>query len=57
MDEKLPALRGKTPREAARTAAGREKVEALIRDIERMGPGMGGYDPSITDSLRERLGI
>jgi hypothetical protein len=57
MDEKLPALQGKTPREAVRTAAGREKVEALIRDIERMGPGMGGYDPSITDNLRERLGI
>jgi len=57
VDEKLPALQGKTPREAVRTAAGREKVEALIRDIERMGPGMGGYDPSITDNLRERLGI
>jgi len=35
----------------------RVTVEALIRDIERMGPGMGGYDPSITDNLRERLGI
>jgi hypothetical protein len=57
VDEKLPALRGKTPREAVRTAAGREKVEALIREIERMGPGMGGYEPSITDSLRERLGL
>jgi hypothetical protein len=57
VDEKLPALQGKTPREAVCTAAGREKVEALIRDIERMGPGMGGYDPSITDNLRERLGI
>jgi hypothetical protein len=57
VDEKLPALQGQTPREAVRTAAGREKVEALIRDIERTGPGMGGYDPSITDNLRERLGI
>ncbi len=57
VDEELPALRGKTPREAVRTAPGREKVEALIRDIERMGPGMGGYDPSVADNLRKRLGI
>ena len=57
VDEKLPALQGQTPREAVRTAAGREKVEALIRDIERMGPGMAGYDASVTDNLRERLGI
>jgi SEC-C motif len=57
IDEKLPILRGKTPREAVRTAAGREKVDALIKDIERMGPGLGGYDRSITDNLRKRLGI
>jgi len=40
-----------------RTAAGREKVEALIRDIEHMGPGTGGYDVSVTQRLRERLGL
>jgi hypothetical protein len=57
IDEKLPILRGKTPREAVRTAAGREKVDALIKDIERMGPNLGGYDRSITDNLRKRLGI
>jgi hypothetical protein len=57
VDEKLPALQGKTPREAVRTVAGREKVAALIQDIERMGPGMGGYDVSIADNLRKRLGI
>ncbi len=57
VDEKLPALKGKTPREAVRTAAGQEKVDALIRDIERMGPGTGGYDVSIVKSLRERLGL
>jgi len=57
IDEKLPALQGKTPQQAVRTAAGREKVEALIRDIERMGPGTGGYDVSVTQRLRERLGL
>lgn len=31
VDEKLPALQGKTPREAVRTAGGREEVDALIR--------------------------
>jgi hypothetical protein len=57
IDEKLPVLQGKTPREAVRTAAGREKVDALIRDIERMGPRVSGYDASVADNLRRRLGI
>jgi SEC-C motif len=57
VDERLPALLGKTPREAVRTAAGREKVDALICDIERMGPGMTAYDVSITDNLRKKLGL
>ncbi len=34
-DEKLPALGGKTPRHAVKTAAGRESVEALLLDAER----------------------
>jgi hypothetical protein len=34
-DVPLPALKGKTPRAAMRTADGRERVEALIADIER----------------------
>lgn len=33
-DTKLPALRGKTPREAVKTPAGRRQVEALLRDFE-----------------------
>jgi hypothetical protein len=33
-DEPLPALEGKTPREAVRSAAGRRAVEELIRIIE-----------------------
>ena len=33
-DESLPLLGGKTPREAMRTARGRERVDALVRDIE-----------------------
>ena len=33
-DMELPALDGKTPREAVKTAAGRRKVSALLRDFE-----------------------
>jgi len=33
-DTKLPALGGKTPREAVKTAAGRRKVSALLRDFQ-----------------------
>ena len=57
VDEPIPMLKGKTPREAVRTAAGREKVEAMIKDIERMGAGMAGYDASIADTLRSTLGL
>ena len=56
-DEPIPALQGKTPRAAVRTAAGREKVDALIKEIERMGVGMAGYDESIAKSLRSTLGL
>ena len=34
-DYPLPALAGKTPREAARTKAGRAKLDVLVKDIER----------------------
>ena len=57
VDDKLPALQGKTPREAVRTKAGKEKVEALIQDIERTEQGVGGYDASIVADLRKRLGL
>ncbi len=35
-DIPLPALKGKTPKAAMRTADGRERVEALIADFERL---------------------
>lgn len=58
IDEKLPALKSKTPLQAIRTAAGREKVEALIAQIERDGStAEPPLDPAITRRLRERLGL
>jgi hypothetical protein len=50
IDEPIPALQGKTPREAARTAHGREAVEALLQSIERSP----GADPLTAEvNLRE----
>ena len=34
LDTAIPALKGKTPREAVRSAHGREAVQTLLRDIE-----------------------
>ena len=58
LSERIPALGGKTPLQAVKTAAGREAVEALLRQIERdaarLRPPM---DPAIVRGLRERLGL
>jgi len=55
-DTKLPALGGKTPREAAGTASGRERLEALLADMasrklkdELLRPDFEG--------LRQELGL
>lgn len=57
-EQPLPALGGQTALEAVKTAIGREKVEALLRDIEsgsaRMQPGP---DPEVFVGLRRRLGL
>lgn len=58
VDEKIPALGGRTPREAARDPSGREAVEALLRQIERDGERMRPpLDAAIVRRLRERLGL
>lgn len=58
-DIPLPALDGKTPREAARTRAGRRKVNALIKQFENKSEraaraGKPAFDFSV---LRSELGI
>jgi len=57
LDGPVPALNGKTPREAARTKGGRAKLELLFRDMEhaaaRMPEGMG-FDAAF---LRAQLGL
>ena len=58
MDEPLPALDGKTPRKAARTAAGKRSVAALVDDAERMSLAMPSpAAPGFFDWLRRELGL
>jgi hypothetical protein len=54
----IPALGGLSPMEAVREKAGREKVEALVAQIERRGRSMSPpLDEAIIRRLRERLGL
>ncbi|HET6305103.1 MAG TPA: hypothetical protein VFG80_10020, partial [Myxococcota bacterium] len=56
-DERLPALRGKSPREAVRTAQGRDAVDVLLKDMENhehRWEGPGAFDFS---RLRRELGL
>jgi len=54
----LPALGGLSPMDAVREKAGREKVEALIMQIERGGRRMNpSLDEAITRRLRQQLGL
>jgi hypothetical protein len=56
IEEKIPALDGKTPFQAVRTPEGREMVEALLLQAERTGRGEAGdlYD---FNRLRRKLGL
>jgi hypothetical protein len=60
VDQEIPALGGKTPREAVKTADGREAVEALLKDAER-GHGQDSFTAEInrkgTRQVREMLGL
>jgi hypothetical protein len=57
-DVPLPALKGKTPRAAVRTKDGRERVEALLADFERMQEsGRSKMPPYDFNQLRDALGL
>lgn len=58
LNEKLPALNGKTPLQAVEQRDGREMVEALVAQIEADGRRMTPpLDDAIPRRLRERLGL
>jgi hypothetical protein len=46
VDQEIPALGGKTPREAVKTTDGREAVEALLKDAER-GRGQDSFTAEV----------
>jgi hypothetical protein len=55
VDTKVPALGNKTPRQAARSAAGRERLEALLSGYVRVGERRA-FDPDIAE-LKHKLGM
>lgn len=57
-NERLPALQNKTPIEAARTKAGRERLEALLIDFERRNENVP--HPALrvdVAAIRKKLGL
>lgn len=56
MDTSLPALKGQTPREAAKTSIGQERLEALLLHFESRKGEPQLFDPDI-DALRQSLGL
>ena len=57
IDTKVPALGNKTPRQAAKTALGRERLEALLSDFERSAERSGSAFVPDIGALRRRLGL
>jgi hypothetical protein len=56
--ERIPALKNKTPIEAARTKGGRERLEALFCDFERRNEDVS--DPHLrvdVPAMRKKLGL
>ena len=56
LDQPLPALDRKTPRESVRTAAGRVAVDLLLKDMEHLEQRSPGTPFDFT-AIRRELGI
>ncbi|MBI3212095.1 MAG: SEC-C domain-containing protein [Simkania negevensis] len=57
LDTPLPALNGKTPRQAAKTAEGRERLEFLLLDFEMSNQNQSRHLPIDVQTLRQELGL
>jgi len=57
LDEPVPALGGKTPREAARTAQGRSAVDVLLKDMENREQRSKSGAPFDFSTLRRELRV
>jgi len=56
-DQSVPALEGMSPREAVRTARGREAVDVLLKDMENREQRQEGRDAFDFEELRRELGL
>jgi len=56
-DEPLPALDGKTPRQAARSRAGREQLDLVLRQMENAEQRLPEPERLDVSSLRAELGL
>ena len=60
IDEHIPALGGKTPRQAVKTPDGKESVEALLLDAERhtgYNDPMQEIEQKAIQDVRRKLGL
>lgn len=57
LDTKVPALGNRTPRQAAKTSSGRERLEALLADYSQKSlSGRNAFEPDIV-ALKQKLGL
>lgn len=57
LDTKVPALGNRTPRQAAKTASGRERLEALLADYSQKSvSSRNAFEPDIV-TLKQKLGL
>ena len=57
LDQALPALGGRSPRAAVRTAQGRDAVDVLLKDMENHEQRHAGPDAFDFADLRQQLGL
>ena len=57
LDTPLPALEGESPRAAMRTAAGRARVDVLLKDLENRESRLPEEERFDVEGLRARLGL
>jgi hypothetical protein len=57
VDSKLPALKGKSPRQAARTKAGRHQVDILLKELENSEADLPVEERVDVSGLRRELGL
>lgn len=57
LDERVPALANKTPRQAARTAKGRERLLALLGGFDQRAESESAATREALHEVRRQLGI